>query len=156
MQNNLVYHNVLYVLCYINPPVTLTRWLLWSYCVYEEVEFQHLIKFAVQCAKGAVNYVSRRIRLSNAFLVGTQIVKPSVKSNRYAVNTLIYLKGRTRESVSFIFSFSIACNSHYSLTLITTELYGVSWKFNGTKIWINVLNDFLLIIFLLKFIFVNK
>lgn len=135
---------------YINPPVTLTWWLLWSYWVYEEVEFQHLIKFTVQCAKGAVNYVSRRIRLSNTFLVGTQIVKPSVESNRYAVNILICLKGRTRESASFIFSFSITCNSYYSLTLITTELYGVSWKFNGTKIWINVLKWFPTYYFFMK------
>jgi len=71
-----------------------------------------------------------------------QIVKPSVKSNRYAVNTLIYLKGRTsgtRESVSFIFSFFIAGNSHCLLTLITsiTGNIEISWKFNDIKIRTN-------------------
>lgn len=108
-------------MCYINPPVTLTQRL--RLLCLEEIESQHLIKFAVQCARGAVNCVLRRIRLSNTFLVGTQIVKPSVKSNRYAVNILICLKGRTRESVSFIISFSIACSSHYLLILITIELH---------------------------------
>lgn len=85
--------------CYVGTVITLKLLRL-----HEEIESQHLIKFAVQCARGAVNRVSRRICLSNTFLVGTQIVKPSVKSNRYAINTLICLKGCTRESVSFIFN----------------------------------------------------
>lgn len=58
--------------CYAGTMITLKLLRL-----HKEIESQHLIKFAIQCARGAVNCVSRRIRLSNTFLVGTQIVKSS-------------------------------------------------------------------------------
>lgn len=115
--------------CYAGTVITLKLLRL-----HKEIESQHLIKFAVQCARGAVNRVSRRILKQYIPRGHANCEAVRVKSNRYAVNTLICLKGRTRESVPFIFNLFYCMQQPLSIDIdyhrVILSLFKIQWYYN--------------------------